>query len=383
MNVEDLKQRASDAFASVEIELQQTSEWMYDNPELAFQEHESSARLVDILGRNGFDVEYPAYGIETAFAARAGTSGPEMVICAEYDALPGIGHACGHNIIATAAVGAGIGLAEMADELGFRITVLGTPAEELMGGKVDLINAGAFEGATASMMIHPAPGDVLDPVILAVVHLDIQFHGKDAHASLAPQEGINALDAFVQAYVNISTLRQHLHPSDRIHGIITKGGDAANIIPSHTASTWYVRAQTQERLDELVVRVRACFDAAATATGCTWEMEQAGHGYSDLRSNPVLADLFFENAAALGRTMLRREDLPPGASGSTDMGNVSHIVPAIHPFLSINCAPAVNHQPEFAAHTITDDGTRTIRDGALAMAWTTIDVAAGDRWHEL
>lgn len=379
----DLKQGAAQAYAGVDSELIQISRWMYDNPEVGFEEHDTSARLVEFLTGHGFAVEYPAYGLETAFAARVGSQGPEVVICAEMDALPAVGHACGHNIIAASALGAGVALASLTDELGIRLTVLGTPAEEKMGGKVDLINAGAFTGAAVSMMVHPSNGDVVDPSVLGVRHIDIEFHGKDTHAAFAPQLGINALDAFVQAYVNVSTLRQAMYPTDKIHGIITHGGDAPNIIPSYTRSSWYVRAATQERMEELYQRVLACFEAAATATGCSWNVEPMGHPFEDMVNNQVMVDLFAANSAALGRPMGRGADEDPGAAGSTDMGNVSHVVPSIHPFLTINPGDHVNHQPEFAAHTVSADGERAIRDGALAMAWTVIDLAVLDKWDEL
>jgi amidohydrolase len=379
----DHKAAAQAKFESVESELQEISQWMYDNPEIAFEEHETSARLVSFLTEHGLEVEYPAYGLDTAFAARAGSSGPEVIICAEYDALPGVGHACGHNIIATSALGAGVALAGLADDLGLRLTVLGTPAEEMRGGKVDLIQAGAFDGAAASMMIHPSPEDVLDPDVLTVRHIDVTFHGIDSHASFAPQIGINALDAFVQAYVNVSTLRQAFFPTDKVHCIITHGGAAPNIIPSMTKSSWYVRAGTKTRMTELYAKVMACFEGAATATGCTFEVEEIGHPFEDLVSNPIITDRFNANITALGRKMKRATDFDPGAAGSTDMGNVSHLVPAIHPMLGIDAGGYVNHQPEFAAHTVTPDGQKAIRDGALAMAWTVIDLAEQELWDKL
>lgn len=379
----DQKQRAETTFSGVESELIRISRWMYDNPEVGFEEHNTSARLVEFLAGHGFSIEYPAYGLETAFAARVGSGGPEVIICAEMDALPTVGHACGHNIIATSALGAGVALAPLAEELGIRLTVLGTPAEEKMGGKVDLINAGAFADAAASMMVHPSNSDVVDPNVLGVRHIDVEFHGKDSHAAFAPQIGINALDAFVQAYVNVATLRQAMYPTDKIHGIITHGGDAPNIIPSYTRSSWYVRAATQERMEELYERVMACFEAAAIATGCASNVEQMGHPFEDMVNNPLMVELFAANSAALGRTMGRGVDEEPGAAGSTDMGNVSHVVPSIHPFLTINPGEAVNHQPEFAAHTVTADGEKAIRDGALAMAWTVIDLASHNQWGEL
>jgi amidohydrolase len=379
----DPKSRARATIEGHFEELRQINRWMYDNPEVAFQEHQSSAKLADFLTRQGFDVEYPAYGLETAFAAHGGSEGPEVVICAEYDALPGVGQACGHNIIATSALGAGAALKDLAGDLGIRITVLGTPAEELYGGKVDLINAGAFSNAAMAIMVHPSTHDVVDPTVISVAHLDISFHGKTAHASAFPSSGINALDAFVQAYVNIATLRQQLETTDKVHGIITHGGDAANIIPGFTKSTWYVRAPNQDRFDVLLPRIMACFDAAATATGCKLEVERVGHFYENMEHNPLLVDLFGANSAALGRPMMRGADLPPNISGSTDMGNVSKVVPSIHPMISIDSLPASNHQAEYAAHTITPPGEKAIIDGAVTMAWTVIDVATRDLWAEL
>jgi amidohydrolase len=379
----DRKSMAEDRLTEAEDELRQISRWMYDHPEVAYQEHESSARLAGFLETSGFTVQRPAYGLDTAFAARVGTGPHHVVVCAEYDALPGVGHACGHNIIATAALGAGHAIAGMADELGITLTVLGTPAEEHFGGKVDLIQAGAFEDVTAAMMVHPSPQDVVDPNVIAVAHIDVHFRGKEAHASAYPQLGINALDAFVQAYVNISTLRQALYPTDKIHGIISEGGHAPNIIPASTRSSWYVRAQDRARLDELFPKVAACFEAAATATGCSYEITRVGHTYEEMINNPTMVDLYAANSAALGRPMLRGADLPASQSGSTDMGNVSRVVPSIHPMLGIRSLPAVNHQPEFAAHTITEHGDLAIHDGALGMAWTIIDLAERDLWGQL
>lgn len=379
----EIKKRAEERFTEAEQELRELSRWMYENPELGYEEHETSRRLVEFLADNGFQVEYPAYGLDTAFAARAGDVGPEAVICCEMDALPEVGHACGHNIIATAACGAGIALAGLADELGIRLTVLGTPAEEIYGGKIDLIRAGAFSNSSLAIMVHPGNEDTVDKRFLAVNHIDVEFHGKASHAAYKPQVGLNALDAAVQAYVNISTLRQALYPTDKIHGVITHGGGAANVIPQYTAMSWFVRAATEDRLNELQAKVVACFEAAALATGCTYEVGAQGHSYTDLAPNHIMADLYAENSAALGRPIEHWTPIDAGATGSTDMGNVSYEVPSLHPMLDIKALPAVNHQKEFAAHTITPNGERAIRDGALAMAWTIIDVAAQDRWGEL
>lgn len=378
-----VKQAVSESVAAQMDRLQVISNQMYENPEVAFEEHVTAGLLADYLEANGFEVERAAYGLDTAFVARAGSEGPEVIICAEMDALPGVGHACGHNIIATAALGAGAALAPIADELGIRVTVLGTPAEENFGGKIDLINAGAFSGAAAAMMVHPSPQDVVDPNVIAVAHWDVEFHGKSAHASAYPDKGINALDAAVQSYVNISTLRQSILPTDKIHGIIVSGGDAANIIPHYTKSSWYVRAQTMERLAVLSEKVRACFEAAATATGCRLEIGPMGHTYTEMVNNPVMVDLYAANSTALGRPMLRGADLPASQTGSTDMGNVSLVLPTIHPMLGIEPGDAVNHQPEFAAATVRPAGVKAIHDGAVGMAWTVVDLAEQNLWDQL
>ena len=376
------KERAEAAFGAVESDLQELSRWLYENPEIQYQEYESSARLASYLADHGFTVDHPTHGLDTAFAATVGTSGPRVVICCEYDALPEIGQACGHNIIATAAVGAGVALAGMAEELGITVTVLGTPAEEGGGGKVDLIDAGALSDAAASMMVHPSPHDLLDPSFQARTSFTVEYYGKESHAAFAPQQGVNALDAFVQAYLNVATLRQQILPSDRVHCIIDHGGDATNIIPKYTKSTWGIRSADGDRLAELIPKVHACFQAAAQATGCRVEINQLGHPYLNMANNDVMTALFADNSASLGRPMPVEADL--GASGgSSDMGNVSQVVPSIHPMLAIDTDGAVNHQLEFAAATITPSGDRAIRDGALAMAYTIIDMAEKDVWDRL
>ncbi len=376
------KQAAETAFSAVEEELRSTSRWMYENPELAFQEYESSRRLSELLGANGFDVTYPAHGLETAFEATVGTAGPRIVICCEYDALPKVGQACGHNIIATAALGAGIAVAGIADDLGIRVTVLGTPAEEGGGGKVDLINAGAFEDAAASMMIHPGPSDQLDPSFQANNSVSVEYFGKDSHAAFAPWEGINALDAFVNAYMNVSTLRQSLLPGDRVHCMVNHGGDASNIIASYTKSTWGIRSATKERLEVLVPKVKACFEAAALSTGCRLEISSVSHPYLNMINNPVMTSLYAANSLSLGRPMPTEAETSADG-GSSDMGNVSQVVPSIHPMIGIESGDAVNHQPEFAACTITPSGELAIRDGALSMAYTIIDMAEQDVWDRV
>ncbi|HXV71124.1 MAG TPA: M20 family metallopeptidase [Acidimicrobiia bacterium] len=378
----DHKEMATAAFDLVEDELRAISRWMYENPELGYEEHEASGRLTEFLRERGFEVTYPAYGLETAFEAQLGSTGPKVVICAEYDALPQVGHACGHNVIATSSLGAAAALADMVGELGIRLTVLGTPAEEGGGGKIDLLAAGAFEDTAASMLIHPSPRDLADPRLLAAQGLTVTYTGKTAHAAATPDKGVNALDAFVQAYNNIATLRQQFEPTDRVHGVVHEGGAAPNVIPDRTVSQWIVRAATAERFEILRSRVVDCFEAAATATGCSVDISYEGDPYIDLVSNPLMVGLFAANSTALGRAMPTYAESGFETSASSDMGNVSHVVPTIHPSVSIETT-AVNHQPEFAAATITLSGEKAMRDGALAMAHTIIDMAVRDVWDRL
>lgn len=376
------KKAAEAAFMSVETDLRELSIWLYENPEIGYQEFESSRRLAEYLGDKGFEVDYPAYGLDTAFQATVGTGGPRVVICCEYDALPEVGQACGHNIIATAALGAGIATAGLVDDLGIRVTVLGTPAEEGGGGKVELINAGAFSDAAASMMVHPSPRDMLDPSFQARESFTVEYFGKESHAAFAPQLGVNALDAFVQAYVNVSTLRQSLYGSDAVHTVVEHGGDVSNIIPKYTRSSWGVRAADKKRLQTLIPKVMACFEAAAAATGCRLEVTSSSHPYDNMVNNPVMTSLYAQNSAEMGRPMPTEQEL--GAEGgSSDMGNVSQFIPSIHPMLAIDAGEAINHQAEFAAATITPSGEKAMRDGALAMAYTIIDMAEQSVWDQL
>ena len=381
MHAKDLARRRLE---EIEPVLDDLSRWLYEHPETALEEHASAERVAETLAASGLRVEAPVFGLPTAFAAHAGSSGPRVVICAEYDALPGIGHACGHNIIAAAAVGAGHALAPLCEELGFRLTVLGTPAEERHGGKVDLIDAGAFADVAAVVMIHPAVGDVVDPHMVAVTHLEVSYQGRAAHAAAHPQLGINALDAFVQAYVNISTLRQQLSPTDKVHGIITAGGDAPNIIPAHTRSSWYVRATTRDRLDDLIARVRACFEAAAIATGCEVEIDDppamTTTSSSRIRCSPTSSPRTPPPSVVpcgAGRRQTRRERRRAISATSPSSS------PPSTPCSTSGRIRRSTTNAAFADHTVTADGERTIHDGALAMAWTVIDLVERRLWDRL
>tara|TARA_B100000131_G_scaffold317458_1_gene359506 strand:- start:1107 stop:2246 length:1140 start_codon:yes stop_codon:yes gene_type:complete len=362
--------------------LEEVSDWMYENPELGFEEYKTSEHLINYMRSNGLEVKTPVGGLDTAFSSSIGSSGPLVVLCVEYDALPEIGHACGHNIIATASIGAGIALKEIAEDLNIRVKILGTPAEEGGGGKIVLLDEGEFEDASCSMMIHPAPYNVANPTLTTIQQYKVEFFGKDAHAAGAPEEGINALDAQIQLFVNVSTFRQQLPRTNRMHGVIVDGGFKPNIIPSYTSSEWYLRALNEEDLDVLQKKFMNFVEAAALSTGCTFKTQSPDYRYSEVLNNKVMYDLFIENSKDVGREMLYEDSSIQGL-GSTDMGNVSLAVPSIHPMLSIDSGKAVNHQPEFAAATITKGGHKAIFDGAYSMAATIVDLAEKDLWSKL
>jgi amidohydrolase len=372
----DAKAAAKSAVDAAGDALVELSHLIHDHPELGFEEERSSAWLIDALAGGGMEVEAGVAELPTAFVATAGHGPLTIGICCEYDALPGIGHACGHNVIAAAAVGAGLALAGLADDLGLTVKVFGTPAEEGGGGKILMLERGAFAGVHAAMMVHPSPMEQTNMPCLAVSHLDVHYTGKSAHASAFPELGLNAADAITVAQVGVGLLRQHIGPRDRIHGIVTKGGDAPNIVPEATTVKYYVRSQTMAALAELEPRVRRCFEAGALATGCTVRVEQMSPTYSEMRQDSELEALYRANAEALGRVF---PDIPQQiierTAGSTDMANVSLALPTIHPMLGLNCLPAVNHQAEFAAAAITPTADLAVTDGAAAMAWTCIDAA--------
>jgi amidohydrolase len=357
--------------------LVELSRAIHDSPELAFDEERACAWTTEALADAGFDVHRGAAGLETAFVAEAG-SGPLVIgICAEYDALPGVGHACGHNLIAASAVGAGVGLLSCADELGLTVRVIGTPAEEGGGGKITLLEAGVFDGVHAAMMVHPWPSDWLQGICLAVSHFDVIFRGRAAHASASPWEGVNAGDAMVVAQVAIGLLRQELPPGDQVHGVVTDGGQAANVIPDVVTGRFMCRSLTLEGLKALEPRVTACFEAGALASGATYERTELSPVYSHMVSHPGLLAHYRTNAEGLGRSFdddkgLRRP------SFSTDMANVSLAVPTIHPLIGLDSMGAVNHQPEFAAACVTPSAERALRDGAVSLAWTAIDAATDE-----
>jgi len=370
----DLKAAARERIEQALPELIELSHRIQANPELGYQEVKASGWLADWLEGEGFEVERGVGGLPTAFRASYGSGPLNLAFIAEYDALPEVGHACGHNIIATTSLGAAVGLAAVADHVGVTVQVIGTPAEEGGAGKLELIDAGVFAGVHAALMIHPGPADVLEPEVLAAQSFDIVYTGVPSHAGAAPEKGVNAADAIVIAQVALGLLRQSLLPTDRVHGIVKSGGEAMNIIPARTEATWMVRAATVARLEEVRDKMRRCFEAGALASGATLSINEHPV-YADMRHDHELVALYQANAEALGRTF--------GGSTtftrfSTDQGNVSYVVPAIHPILDIGCAPAVNHQPEFAAATIAPSGDKAVLDGSVALAFTAIAAATDE-----
>jgi amidohydrolase len=377
--VADAKEAARERVEQARDELVALSHRIHANPELGFEEEQACAWLCELLDGAGLEVERGVGGLPTAFAATAGSGPLHVVVCAEYDALPGVGHACGHNVIAAMAAGAGLALARVADAAGLKVTVLGTPAEEGGGGKILLLQRGVFDGAHAAMMVHPSPYEQAEMPIIAVTQFQAAYTGKEAHASAYPFLGVNAADALVVAQTAIGLLRQHLRPGDRVHGIVTKGGDAPNVVPAHTTATWMVRAETLGQLEEVRAKVARCFEAGALATGATLQLSEDHEPYSEMRHDHDLSALYQRNAEALGRGFVDRSDR---GAGSTDMGNVSLALPSIHPTIGIDALPAVNHQPEFTAKCATPAADQAVVDGAVAMAWTAIDAAADQPLRE-
>lgn len=359
--------------------LVELSRAVHADAEIAFEEHTSADRVASALEAGGFEIESGVAELETAFVATAGSGELTIGICAEYDALPGIGHACGHNIIAAAATGAGLALASVADDLGITVKVFGTPAEERGGGKVLMLNAGVFDGVHAAMMVHPSPREQPIFPCLAVSQLQVTATGKTSHASAFPELGINAADALTVAQVGIGLLRQHLPATVRVHGIITDGGMAPNIVPGTASGEWFVRAETLEELAKVEARIVACFEGGGLAAGATIAVEPVGPPYSHFRHDADLAGSWLTHALAMDRPLViegvRSVDDMIRTSGSTDMANVSMAIPSIHPMMALPTNGAVNHQPEFTAACVTADADRAVRDGAVGMARTAVDAA--------
>lgn len=369
----DVKTRAQQAVTDRGEQLVALSERLHAHPETAWQETESCHAVAEALRSGGYTVTPGYLGLDTALHATIGSGPTRIGLCAEYDALPGLGHACGHNLIAAMSVGAAFALAPVAAELGLTVEVYGTPAEEGGGGKIEMLERGGFGGLDLALMAHPGPVDVAEAHPFAVSHWQVTYTGTAAHAAAYPEYGVNAADAFTVAQVALGLLRQQLPGSVRVHGIVTSGGEAPNAIPERTQGRWYVRAESTAELAETEARVRRCFEAGAWATGCELAIEPESKPYAEFHADEAALAAYRRNAHALGRSF----DTSPTAGrmnrASTDMGNVSQMVPAIHPYIGIDSLPALNHQREFAEHCVGPAANQAITDGATALAWTVID----------
>ena len=372
VNTEALKIRVGNNIEAQQQKLIDLSIKIHDNPELGFQEKMASSWLLDYLESAGFQVEKTIAGLPTAFQATYGKGNPRIALLAEYDALPEIGHGCGHNIIAASAVGAGIASKLAVDSLGGSIVVLGTPAEEIFGGKIDMIEAGAFDKIDVAMMVHPDTSNLATLETLACISLDVEFIGKAAHAAAQPHEGINALEALILAFNSINSLRQHTQGKTRIHGVITDGGEAPNVVPAHSAARFLVRAPDSACLAELKEKVLNCFKGASLASGARLEYSWGDKTYAPMKNNMTLASLFSQNMKLLGRQV--ETFAPSFGLASTDMGNVSQVLPSIHPSVAIATSGVLKHSPEFAAAAVSEDGHAGLLDAAKTMAMTVVDI---------
>jgi len=374
LDIEELKAAIAREIDARSPQLGELSRKIHDNPETAMKERRASAWLAEYLKENGFAVETGIYKLPTAFRGRYGQGKPVIAFLAEYDALPKLGHACGHNLIATSAVAAGVGAKRAVDELGGSIIVYGTPGEEADAGKAIMAHRGAFKDLDAAMITHPGGGHQVVMNALACQTLDVEFFGRAAHAAADPEAGINALEAMILSFNAIDALRQHIKEKARIHGIITDGGEAPNIVPAHTAATFLVRAEDDEYLDILKEKVLNCFAGAAAATGAELKYKWADVRYAAMRNNMTLARLFRKNMQSLGRP------IPLGDnskwSGSTDVGNVSRLAPTIQPMVGIASKDVLIHTPQFAAAAATKEALRSLLDAAKAMAMTAADLLA-------
>ncbi len=374
MDIERLKSAVIDEVDTRRTPLRELALRIHDNPETGFGETLAAAWLTEYLEQNGFSIERGICELPTAFRASYGEGKPTIALLAEYDALPGMGHACGHNIICTSAVGAAIAVRSVARELTGRIVVIGTPAEELLGGKVIMTRRGAFTDLDAVMMVHPSVANTATTYALACQNLDIEFFGKAAHAAAHPERGINALEAMLLSFAGINSLRQHIKSTARIHGIITDGGKSPNIVPDYSAGKFMVRAEQDSYLDELQEKVLNCFQGAATTTGARLEYKWDDVRYAPMHNNMILAELFAGNMGHLGRQVQLVDH--SGAFGSTDMGNVSQVAPAIHATIAIAPREVLLHSPEFAVAAASEEAIDGLCDAAKTMAMTVIDLLA-------
>ncbi len=348
---------------------------IHAEPELSFAEHRSCAKTQALVAERGFAVTAAPGGLDTAFRAEFGSGSLVIGVCAEYDALPGIGHACGHNIIAASAVGTALALAEVADELDLTVVLLGTPAEEAGGGKVLLLNAGVFDDIAASVMLHPGPADIAGARSLALTEVEVTYTGRESHAAVAPHLGVNAGDAVTVAQVAIGLLRQQLTPGQMVHGIVTHGGEATNVIPARAQLRYTMRAPDMESLRALEARMAGCFAAGAVGTGSTHEIRETAPPYDALAPDPFMTEVFRAEMIRNGRHPVPTELEVAVPLGSTDMGNVTQRLPGIHPVVGIDAGGASLHQQEFAAAAAGPSADKAVVEGAIMLARTVVALA--------
>ncbi|MEA2198473.1 MAG: hypothetical protein QOJ25_2524 [Solirubrobacteraceae bacterium] len=368
MTVEDTVQRRRG-------DLIELSHSIHAEPELAFDEHRSCAKTQALVAERGFAITSEPGGLDTAFRADFGSGSLVIGICAEYDALPGIGHACGHNIIAASAVGTALALADVADELDLTVVLIGTPAEEAGGGKVLLLEAGTFDDIAATVMLHAGPLDIARARSLALSQVAVGYVGREAHAAVAPYLGLNAADAITVAQVAIGLLRQQLVPGQMIHGIVTDGGQATNVIPARTEMEYTMRANDAGSLRELEGRMADCFLAGAIATGCDYHVRETEPPYFELTPDQWLADVFRAEMVRVGRSPVGAEIEAAFPLGSTDMGNVTQVMPGIHPIVGIDANGASVHQPGFTTAAASPSADRAVVEGAIMLARTVVSLA--------
>ena len=373
--LEEVKQIVCDEVDAIADILLEASHAIHKNPELNFEEHFAHENLTGILEDQGLSPQRGAYDLETAFEASVGDEGVCVAVLCEYDALPDIGHACGHNIIGTAGLGAGIAASKVAERLGGTLRILGTPAEEGGGGKVFMADRGAFDNVDAAMMVHPAAGDLVKMNTIAIQRLHVAYEGLAAHAAASPHRGHNALDAAVLGYQNIAALRQHIRPDERIHGIFLESGSKPNVVPEYSSMEWYVRSKNARSLEPLKKRVLSCLEAGAMATSCTMTHDWIQPFYADMIDNETISTLYSANATRVGRSLME-PDNESKVVGSTDMGNVSYIVPSIHPMIGVAPPGVPIHTPDFAHFSRSESGDKAVIDGAKIMAMTVVDLWA-------
>ena len=371
MDVKKFKTAVTEQVDANRQRLSELARSIHDNPELGFQEVKAAAWLTQFLEENGFSIKRGICRLPTAFRASYGKGRPVIALIAEYDALPGVGHACGHNISGNISVGAAVAAKSAIDQLPGCITVIGTPAEELYAGKAIMVKRGAFSDVDVAMMVHSGTSNTATTRALACQNLYIEFFGQAAHAAARPEMGINALEAMIQSFTAINSLRQHIKSSARIHGIITDGGQASNVVPDHSAGEFIVRAEEDDYLEELKKKVINCFKGAATATGARLKYRWDESRYAPMRNNLTLARLFVDNMRSLGHSVTLPDS---GGFGSTDMGNVSQIVPAIHANVAVAPRGTLLHSPEFAAVVTSEAAIDGLCDAAKTLAMTVVDL---------